>query len=331
MNKVLKIIFFVAVVMFVTSGFCVSVEAGSDDPYNLKMAAKVTGVLGSEGSKSIPQMLGSMVGTALSLVSVLFFGLVVYGGFTWMVSRGDEADSKQALNIIFGAITGILVVLASYTIVSFVLESAKGGVTPGGSAVDGIEIIQEGDEEGPLDGCDGFDDAVNCELPDGDNGEVCVWEVAEIEVAEEDLKIEGYSCADQSPCQGICNSSDTTCFIGGENTCPNNGKCVLRGECDDFLLLTESDTGICRVEGGDVVLGTYERVSCADFGWGTCKEAACSDGSTCQPISGPTTENFKGCLSEERLDGCEEWLLDCNANAGTGCMSVYISCLKGEL
>lgn len=72
--------------------------------------------------RTITQILGDVIGSALSLVSILFFGLMLYAGIKWMLARGDSGQSEEAMNTITYAIIGLVVILASYAITNFVFE-----------------------------------------------------------------------------------------------------------------------------------------------------------------------------------------------------------------
>lgn len=82
--------------------------------------------------KSITVILGDVIGTALSLVSVLFFALMLYAGVKWMLARGDSGKAEQALDTIVAAIIGLIVVLASYAITNFVFKSVDGSTAGSG-------------------------------------------------------------------------------------------------------------------------------------------------------------------------------------------------------
>lgn len=71
----------------------------------------------------LPGLIGNVLGTALSLVGVLFFGLMLFGGVTWMLAHGNAEQEKKALNTIVAAIIGILIVLGSYALTTFVFKS----------------------------------------------------------------------------------------------------------------------------------------------------------------------------------------------------------------
>lgn len=80
----------------------------------------------------IPTILGGIVGTALSLITVVFFILVVYAGIVWMTARGDESKGQKARSIIFAAIFGMIMVLSAYIITNFIFN-AVGKNAGGGS------------------------------------------------------------------------------------------------------------------------------------------------------------------------------------------------------
>lgn len=101
------------------------------DDYGLGATAKVAGV---PTDKNVQTIIGNVIGTALSMISVLFFALMLYAGIKWMLARGDSDEAKKALDTIIAAIIGMLVVLGSYAITNFVfgtLGQTNGGPTGG--------------------------------------------------------------------------------------------------------------------------------------------------------------------------------------------------------
>lgn len=89
------------------------------DDYGLGDTATAAGI---SQDRTITQILGDVVGSALSLVSILFFGLMLYAGIKWMLARGDSGESEQAMSTITYAIIGLVVILASYAITNFVFD-----------------------------------------------------------------------------------------------------------------------------------------------------------------------------------------------------------------
>lgn len=84
--------------------------------------------------KTVQEIIGNVIGTALSLISVLFFALMLYAGLKWMLARGDSDEAKKALDTIVAAIIGMIIVLGSYAITSFVFDNLGGGAGTTGAA-----------------------------------------------------------------------------------------------------------------------------------------------------------------------------------------------------
>ena len=78
-------------------------------------------------STDINVTIASIVGNLLSMIGVLFFILMLYGGILWMTARGDTDQTQKAMNTLIAATVGIVIVLASYAITDFVLGSIGGG------------------------------------------------------------------------------------------------------------------------------------------------------------------------------------------------------------
>lgn len=129
-----KKMFILSLLITVAVGlFCFTNLVWAED-YGLSATAGAAG-LDKTLSGSLPSIVGNLLGTALSFIGVLFFALMVFGGFMWMTARGNEEQTKKALNTITAAVIGLVIVLSSYTITSFVFKSV--GVQEGGSVASG--------------------------------------------------------------------------------------------------------------------------------------------------------------------------------------------------
>lgn len=113
--------------------------AVSADQTGLSATAKAAGV-GSP--KPILQIAGELIKAVLGLVGVIMLVLVLYAGFLWMTSQGEEAKVKRAKAILTNAIIGLVVIFSAYSITSYVftnvysatLDSTKStGATDGGN------------------------------------------------------------------------------------------------------------------------------------------------------------------------------------------------------
>ena len=85
--------------------------------------------LGKQDPISITSTIISSILTVLGIIAVV---MIIYGGFTWMFSRGKDDEVKDAIDILKAAVIGLLVILASYGIALYVfsiLEGATGQAT----------------------------------------------------------------------------------------------------------------------------------------------------------------------------------------------------------
>ena len=90
--------------------------AGQQGNYGLDDSVKGTGL-----KNTAPQvMAGTIIGAVLSLVGVVFFLLIIYGGLRWMLAQGNEQEVESAKQIIIAAVIGLIIVLAAYAITAFI-------------------------------------------------------------------------------------------------------------------------------------------------------------------------------------------------------------------
>lgn len=71
------------------------------------------------GDEDLSSVAGKLVGAALSFIGIIFFGLIIYGGFIWMIARGNSSEVEKAKDIIIAATIGLVIVLAAYAITRF--------------------------------------------------------------------------------------------------------------------------------------------------------------------------------------------------------------------
>jgi len=100
--------------------------------FGLEGASQGTGLIGqgqTVSSDAVPNLIGSIVGTALSFVGAIFFLLILYAGFLWMTAFGNSEKVDKAKDILQHAAVGLLVVLAAYAISKFIFNSLTAATT----------------------------------------------------------------------------------------------------------------------------------------------------------------------------------------------------------
>ncbi|MDO8435094.1 MAG: Ig-like domain-containing protein, partial [bacterium] len=70
----------------------------------------------------------------LGFVAIVVLGLILYGGYAWMTSQGDEEKVEEAKKILTNAVIGLVIIIASVAITQFIIRSLVGdtGVFNGG-------------------------------------------------------------------------------------------------------------------------------------------------------------------------------------------------------
>ncbi|MCU0679341.1 MAG: hypothetical protein MUC28_02755 [Planctomycetes bacterium] len=75
--------------------------------------------------KGLGEIAGALIGTFLSFLGIIFLILIMYGGFVWMTAGGNEMKVLKAKQVLTQAIIGTIIVLAAYSITSFVFHSLQ--------------------------------------------------------------------------------------------------------------------------------------------------------------------------------------------------------------
>ena len=73
------------------------------------------------GTISPATVVGDIIQIFLSLLGAIFIILMLYGGYTWMMARGNAEEVTKAIDLIKNAIIGLVIVMAAYAISYFVL------------------------------------------------------------------------------------------------------------------------------------------------------------------------------------------------------------------
>ena len=73
--------------------------------------------------KSLAEIVGAVISIFLSFLGIIFLILIIYGGFVWMTSGGNEIKVIKAKKVITNAVIGLIIVLSAYSITSFVFRS----------------------------------------------------------------------------------------------------------------------------------------------------------------------------------------------------------------
>jgi len=84
----------------------------------------IEGTAGNAGYKSsnifdtanLPDLLGKLISIGLSVIGVVLLGYLIYGGFHWLTSEGDQKKVNESKDTIKHAIQGLAVIFFAYAL-----------------------------------------------------------------------------------------------------------------------------------------------------------------------------------------------------------------------
>jgi hypothetical protein len=260
-----KKMFIVSLLATIVVGFlCFSSLALAADDYGLFTTAKEAG-LTKTGSGDLPTLAGNVLGTALSFIGVLFFALMVFGGFMWMTARGNEEQTKKALSTITAAVIGLIIVLSSYTITSFVFKSVGIQSTPAASTGTGTSANAE---------CVAFNSSFTCTEITSCDGIATTTEFTIIE----EKNAQGLCTANgQDKCKtGLCGKGTLVC-CKPKTTAVN--WCYVEA---DKVCKTQTALGSATCKSGNPAVKYYENSTEADCYTESLKGTSCATDEDCK-------------------------------------------------
>lgn len=86
------------------------------------------------GCQTIQECLGSVLQWVLGLVGVLALAGIVYGGFLYITSGGNQDRIEQGKHAVYYSVIGLLVVGLAYAVVAFIFGALSGSAPGFGGA-----------------------------------------------------------------------------------------------------------------------------------------------------------------------------------------------------
>jgi cytochrome bd-type quinol oxidase subunit 2 len=100
----------------------------------LQTGQKAYGTSATLPSNNLETVVGNVIQYFLGLLGILFLALAIYGGYLWMMARGDEKQVEKARDTIKSAVIGLAIILGAYAITSFVIANLIAATTGQGTA-----------------------------------------------------------------------------------------------------------------------------------------------------------------------------------------------------
>ena len=93
-----------------------------------EFAKKTTLSSSADPKTELIMRVGTVINVLLGLMGIAFTFLTIYGGYLWMLARGNDQQVEKAKNLITAAIIGLIIVLAAYAITYILIDKIGSGV-----------------------------------------------------------------------------------------------------------------------------------------------------------------------------------------------------------
>lgn len=78
------------------------------------------------GTEDVQTVLKNILNALFEIIGVVAVAMIVYGGFQYMISGGDEKKVENAKKTITYAVIGLIVVILAGAIVNFIIKAVQG-------------------------------------------------------------------------------------------------------------------------------------------------------------------------------------------------------------
>lgn len=85
--------------------------------------ANIAGFKTGAGSATVPQIVGLIISTIISLTGLIFIVLTVFAGFNWMSSQGNDEKIKKSQDTLKSSVIGLIITLSAWTIWNFIFRN----------------------------------------------------------------------------------------------------------------------------------------------------------------------------------------------------------------
>ena len=90
-------------------------------------------VYGTDTPTPLREVIANIVQVFLGLIGIIFLLLIIWSGFRWMTSGGNEKTIESAKSTLVNSTIGLIIVLAGYSIAAFIAGALGNAVSPAGT------------------------------------------------------------------------------------------------------------------------------------------------------------------------------------------------------
>jgi TRAP-type C4-dicarboxylate transport system permease small subunit len=89
------------------------------------LAGQTADKAGVQKTPDLTLLASAVVRALLGLIGIVFFILIIYGGYSWMTAGGNDDKILKAKKLIIRAVIGLAIVASAYSIAYFVTQTIE--------------------------------------------------------------------------------------------------------------------------------------------------------------------------------------------------------------
>lgn len=120
-KRSIVVLLFVVVAMLFFFGLK-SVPAFAQAPQNPEFGFEYAKDVSILGTQDIRITIFKLINVFLGIVGIVFLGFIIYGGYIFMMSRGDANEIERGKRILRNAIIGLIIIFSALALVQFILQ-----------------------------------------------------------------------------------------------------------------------------------------------------------------------------------------------------------------
>ncbi|MCX6785264.1 MAG: hypothetical protein NTZ18_00225 [Candidatus Komeilibacteria bacterium] len=84
-------------------------------------AASARIISASKAAPTIYEFIGRFINLFLSFLGVVFMGIIIFAGFTWMFAKGNQEKVQKAHDLLENSFIGLIIIAAAYLLTNYVV------------------------------------------------------------------------------------------------------------------------------------------------------------------------------------------------------------------
>jgi len=121
LNSLILLSLFLSMSLFLLNSPTNAAFLDEQEGFGANGSSQITEAFKGDGDTKTPQeIMVRLIKVFLTFLGVIFLVMVMWAGFQWMTSEGNDDTVKKAKATISRSIAGIIIILASYAITTFI-------------------------------------------------------------------------------------------------------------------------------------------------------------------------------------------------------------------